>query len=83
MSRIVRGGLIQTSCDWSSDRYPLKTIKKKMIDKHVSWIEKAGKSNVQMLCLQEMFYGPYFCAEQDTRWYDLAEPVPGPTTSLM
>ncbi len=83
MSRIVRAGLIQTSCDWSTPKYTLKEIKKKMIDKHIPLIEQAGKKGVQMLCMQEIFYGPYFCAEQDDKWYDTAEPVPGPTTVLM
>ena len=39
---------------------------------------------MQLLGLQELFYGPYFCAEQDPRWYGLTERVPdGPTTKLM
>jgi beta-ureidopropionase len=83
MSRIVRAGLIQTSCPWSPEEYSLKEIKKKMIAKHVPLIEQAGKKGVKILCLQEIFYGPYFCAEQETRWYDTAEPIPGPTTALM
>ena len=33
--------------------------------------------------LQEIFNGPYFCPSQDAHWYDIAEPVPGPTTELM
>jgi beta-ureidopropionase len=38
----------------------------------------------QIVCLQEIFYGPYFCAEQSPRWYDSTEPVPGgPTIELM
>ena len=37
-----------------------------------------------MICLQELFYGPYFCAEQEIKWYDLTEQIPdGPTTKLM
>jgi len=83
MARIVKMGLIQTSCDWSTDKHSLVDIKKKMIDKHVPIIEKAGKSGVQVLCMQEIFYGPYFCAEQCDKWYDTAEPIPGPTTKLM
>ncbi|MBI3552762.1 MAG: acyltransferase [Elusimicrobia bacterium] len=83
MSRIVRCGLIQTSCDWATPKHSLKEIKKKMIDKHIPLIEQAGKKGVQILCMQEIFYGPYFCAEQDDKWYDTAEPVPGPTTQLM
>jgi beta-ureidopropionase len=83
MARKVKCGLIQASCDWSPTKYSLPQIKQKMIDKHVGLIEKAGRQGVQILCLQEIFYGPYFCAEQETRWYDTAEPVPGPTTELM
>ncbi len=83
MPRIVKCGLIQTSCDWTTPKHSLVEIKKKMIDKHIPWIEKAGKAGVQMLCMQEIFYGPYFCAEQDLKWYETAEPVPGPTTRLM
>jgi len=83
MPRIVKVGLIQASCPWTTPKYSLKQIKEKMIDKHVEMVEQAAKKGVQMLGLQEIFYGPYFCAEQDTKWYDTAEPIPGPTTSLM
>jgi N-carbamoylputrescine amidase len=61
----------------------MQQIKSKMIDKHVALIEQAAKKGVQMLSLQEIFYGPYFCAEQDIKWYDTAEPIPGPTTKIM
>ena len=47
-------------------------------------IEQAGREGVQILCMQEIFTGPYFCAEQTPRWYDAAEAIPdGPTTRLM
>jgi len=83
MSRIVRAGLIQASNVLGSDK-PLEKIKKAMIDKHLKLIEQAAKKKVQILCLQEIFYGPYFCAEQNSRWYELTEPVPdGPTIKLM
>ncbi len=79
MSRIVRGGLIQASNVLGADQ-PLSKIKKAMIDKHLKLIEQAARQKVQILCLQEIFYGPYFCAEQNTRWYELTESVPdGPT----
>jgi len=83
MARIVKCGLIQASCDWETPKYSLNQIKEKMIEKHVGMVEKAGKEGVQILSLQEIFYGPYFCAEQDDKWYDTAEPIPGPTTGLM
>jgi N-carbamoylputrescine amidase len=83
MSRIVRAGLIQASTALSGAQ-PLERIKKAMIEKHLKLIDHAAKQKVQVLCLQELFYGPYFCAEQNTRWYELTEPVPdGPTTKLM
>ena len=63
MSRIVRCGLIQASNVLGSNR-PLATIKKAMIEKHLKLIEQAAKKRVKILCLQELFYGPYFCAEQ-------------------
>src|ERR1700720_335084 len=83
MSRIVRCGLIQASSVRGSDR-SLAQIKKAMLDKHLKLIQQAAKKKVQILCLQELFYGPYFCAEQNVRWYELTERVPdGPTTKLM
>ena len=83
MSRIVRCGLIQASNVLGGNR-SLPEIKKAMIEKHLKLIEQAAKKRVRVLCLQELFYGPYFCAEQDIRWYELTERVPdGPTTKLM
>jgi N-carbamoylputrescine amidase len=54
-----------------------------MIQKHIPLIEEAGDKGAQILCLQEIFYGPYFCAEQDIKWYATAEPVPGPTVERL
>jgi N-carbamoylputrescine amidase len=51
-----------------------------MIQKHETLVDEAGNKGVQILCLQELFHGPYFPAEQDAKWYALAEKVPGPTT---
>ena len=83
MPRMVKGGLIQTSVTHDGAEDPL-VIKKAMTEKTMTFIEEAGKQGVQALCLQEVYNGPYFCAEQDTRWYDVTEPIPdGPTTRLM
>src|SRR5256712_967364 len=84
MPRIVRCGLIQAHCEWSPEKYSLADIKKKVIARHEDLIATAAKKKVQILGLQELFYGPYFCAEQQTKWYHLTEPVPsGPTVSHM
>jgi N-carbamoylputrescine amidase len=83
MPRIVRCSLIQAANVASVD-LPLAQVKKAMIDKHVEYIAQAAKGGAQITCLQEIFYGPYFCAEQETRWYGLTEPIPdGPTIKLM
>ena len=83
MSRLVRCSLIQAASVPAADS-PLDRIKQAMIDKHAGYIARAAQDGAQIVCLQELFYGPYFCAEQQTRWYDLTEEVPGgPTTRLM
>ncbi len=83
MPRIVRCGLIQATNVLGPDQ-PLPKIKKAMVDKHLKLIAQAAKEKVQVLCLQELFYGPYFCAEQQEKWYELTERVPdGPTIKLM
>src|ERR1700719_4373509 len=84
MARIVRCGLIQAQCEWSPTKFSLPQIKENMIAKHEKLIAAAAKRKVQILGLQELFYGPYFCAEQQTMWYDLTEAVPGgPTVTRM
>jgi len=83
MSRIIKAALIQAASTHDGAEDP-KVIRSAMIDKHISMIEDAAKKGVQVLCLQELFYGPYFCAEQETRWYSITEQIPdGPTTQLM
>ena len=83
MSRIVRCSLIQT-ISIAHEGKSLAEIKQAMIDKHVPLIRQAAAAGSQIVCLQEIFYGPYFCAEQTIRWYDSTEQIPnGPTTKLM
>ncbi len=83
MSRIVRCSLIQAANVTPPDA-PLEQIRREMIDKHLGYIEQAAQAGAQIVCLQEIFYGPYFCAEQNTRWYDMTERIPdGPTIQLM
>ncbi|HZI75007.1 MAG TPA: nitrilase-related carbon-nitrogen hydrolase, partial [Gemmatimonadales bacterium] len=83
MSRIVRCSLIQAANCAPPDA-TLEATKKSMVDRHVEYIAQAAAAGAQICCLQEIFYGPYFCAEQTTRWYDFTEPIPnGPTVRLM
>ncbi len=83
MSRIVRCSLIQATNAAPPDA-SLEATKSAMIEKHVAYIRQAADAGAQIVCLQEIFFGPYFCAEQVTRWYDFTESVPdGPTIGLM
>lgn len=81
MTRMVKCAHIQASNPLHQGSP--QEIKEAMIQKHLPLIEKAGQDGVNILCLQEIFHGPYFCCEQDTKWYQTAEPVPGPTTERL
>ncbi len=83
MSRIVKAGLIQAHNVAPVDA-TIDSIKKANIDNQLKLVEDAARLGVQMLCFQEIFNTPYFCAEQQTRWYEAVERVPdGPTVKLM
>jgi beta-ureidopropionase len=83
MPRIVRCGLIQAATCQSADS-DIEKIKNSMIEKHLVMIDEAARKRVQIICLQELFNGPYFPAEQNTRWYEMVERIPeGATTQLM
>ncbi|NQS98522.1 MAG: acyltransferase [candidate division Zixibacteria bacterium] len=83
MSRTIKCGLIQAANAAQPDD-DIDTIKRKNIENHLRMIETASEGEVQILCLQELFYAPYFPAGQDKKWYDMAEPVPqGLTVQLM
>jgi N-carbamoylputrescine amidase len=83
MSRIVKCGLIQASNACSIEE-PIEKIKHENIVKNLSFIEEAATRGVQIACMQEVFTTPYFCAEQEPRWYEAVEKIPdGPTVKLM
>lgn len=79
MANIVKIGLIQAKNDVHGDE-PVHVHKEKAIEKHVALVRDAAAKGAQIICLQEIFYGPYFCAEQNTKWYEAAEEVPGGPT---
>lgn len=89
MANIVKCGLIQTKNDIVSkeggtDAASIQKIKDSMLEKHLKYTKEAHEKGVKILCYQEIFNGPYFCAEQQTCWYDSAEPIPdGPTIKKM
>jgi N-carbamoylputrescine amidase len=82
MARNVTVGLIQCATPFDPS-WSVEKTKKAGLEKHLPFIDEAGKKGVQILGLQEIFNGPYFCPSQDARWYDAAEAVPGPTTEMM
>ena len=83
MARIIKSGLIQISIPKSEGDGTIEEIKESIIQKHIPFIEDAGKQGVQILCLQEIFNTPYFCPGQDAKWYASAESIPGPTIEQM
>ena len=75
MNDVIRAGLIQQR--WTGD-------KDSMIAASVDAISRAASQGAQVVCLQELFYGPYFCQVQDNEYYSCSESIPdGPTTVLM
>lgn len=74
MARIVKGALLQAT--WTGD-------KESMIEKHIKYARQAAEQGAQVMCFQELFYGPYFCQVQKREHYNFAEPIPGPTTERM
>jgi N-carbamoylputrescine amidase len=75
MPRTVRGALLQAS--WTGD-------KESMIQKHEKAAHEAAKQGAQVMCFQELFYGPYFCQVQEPQYYSYTELIPdGPTTKRM
>ena len=82
MARHVKVGLIQMATPFDP-AWDVARVQQDALERHLPFIEQAGKAGVQMLGLQEIFNGPYFCPSQDPKWYDAAEACPGPTTELM
>jgi N-carbamoylputrescine amidase len=75
--------LIQASNACSTED-AIEKIKQANIEKNLKFIEEAAQQGVKIICMQEVFTTPYFCAEQKTRWYDSVEAIPdGPTVKLM
>src|SRR5580658_3998279 len=67
-------GLIQMSCvaDPAAN-----------LDKAAARIEEAAGRGASVMCLQELFRSQYFCQSERNEMFDLAEPIPGPTTERL
>ncbi len=74
-SQVVSAALIQS--EWTGDQ-------ESMVDKNIRYARQAAEQGAQVLCFQEIFNSPYFCAVQDSNYYSYAEPIPdGPTIGKM
>jgi N-carbamoylputrescine amidase len=72
--RLVNLGLIQATA--SPD--PAVNLKK-----NLAAAERAAKDGAQIICTQELFRSQYFCQTEDHAHFELAEPIPGPTTDAL
>jgi N-carbamoylputrescine amidase len=53
------------------------------LEKALARVEEAAKRGAEVICLPELFRSQYFCQREDAAAFDLAEPVPGPTTEAL
>lgn len=67
---MVKAALIQQQCTLE---------KKENIKKAIGHIREASSKGAKIICLQELFNTIYFCYEANKKYYDWAEPIPGPT----
>ncbi|MCC6548405.1 carbon-nitrogen hydrolase [Candidatus Sumerlaeota bacterium] len=73
-TRKVKVGMIQMACGEDVEGNTSK------LDKH---IRTAAARGAQIICTQELFRSPYFCKREDPALFDLAEPIPGPSTTRL
>jgi N-carbamoylputrescine amidase len=73
-SQPVTVALVQMRCE---------ALKQANVDKALARIAQAAQQGAQVVCLQELFAGPYFCQSEDHRWFVEAEPIPGPTADVL
>jgi N-carbamoylputrescine amidase len=67
-------GLVQMKCTTNADENLTRAIEK---------IREAAARGAQIIALHELFHGEYFCRTEDAELFNLAEPVPGPTTDKL
>ncbi|MBI1356418.1 MAG: acyltransferase [Acidobacteria bacterium] len=67
-------GLVQMSCEADPARNLAKALDR---------IREAAARGAQIICTQELFLTQYFCQEENADLFDLAEPIPGPTTTAL
>ncbi len=73
-SEPLRIALVQMSCEADPRRN---------LDKALTRIEEAAARGAKIICLQELFRSRYFCQSEEAGNFDLAEPIPGPSTEAL
>jgi N-carbamoylputrescine amidase len=73
-SEPLRIALVQMSCEAEPRRN---------LDKALARIEEAAARGAKVICLQELFRSRYFCQSEEAGNFDLAEPIPGPSTDAL
>jgi N-carbamoylputrescine amidase len=73
-SEPLRIALVQMSCEAEPRRN---------LDKALTRIEEAAARGAKVICLQELFRSRYFCQSEEVGNFDLAEPIPGPSTEAL
>src|SRR5579884_2542421 len=53
------------------------------LERALSAIHRAARNGAEIICLQELFRSPYFCQRHDPALFDLAEPIPGPSSERL
>jgi N-carbamoylputrescine amidase len=71
---LIRIGLIQMACE-PEPAHNMKSA--------AARIENCAGQGAQIVCLQELYRSRYPCQSEDNRHFDLAEPIPGPTTEML
>src|SRR5271170_7728639 len=74
MAEKFKVGLIQMKCSIDPGENLAKAGEK---------IEEAAERGAQIICLQELFRSQYFCREENADLFELAEPIPGPSTEAL
>jgi N-carbamoylputrescine amidase len=73
-AKTLRVGLVQHRCDEDAS---------KNLARALDGVERAAGDGAAVVCLQELFRTPYPCQDEEPARFDLAEPVPGPTSELL
>ena len=71
---MIEVGLVQMSMSADADAN---------LRKAVARVAEAKGRGADVVCLPELYRSPYFCQKEDARLFDLAEPVPGPSTEAL